>query len=389
MIPEWQVKQGGCMKKLTLLIGMVIALGIVASGCARGERAFDKDIQAQLERSVTENLAKFGKDKPVPGALVGVWVPGQGSWVKGIGLADIETGRAPDPNDHVRIGSNTKTFVVSTILQLVDEGKLTLDDSVDSFDLGVQIPDGDKITVRMLADMTGGLFEAYEVPHFFDKGVNPLDKFDPRTIVAGAAKQPLYFQPGKDWHYSNTGYLLLGMIIEKLTGNSVADEIQSRFIEKLGLTHTTYPTTYPGMPCPYMHGYMLKDGVWDDATVMYNPTMTGAAGAMISTMADMKKWVKAYVTGTTNSAAVQKQRLTCVDTPIPNTGFGLGIVCSNGWYGYTGGIEGYNTSAYYFPEKDATVIVFVNAKVDEPKPGVANQIVGDITGIITPQHRIW
>jgi D-alanyl-D-alanine carboxypeptidase len=377
------------MKKLALLTVMVVVLAIVSSGCTWGERAFSKEIQTQLERIVTENLALYGGDEPVPGALVGVWIPGNGSWVKGIGLADIATGRAPDPEDHVRIGSNTKTFVVSTILQLVDEGKLTLDDSIDSFDLGLKIPRGDEITVRMLANMTSGLFEAYEAPHFFDEGVNPLTTFDPRKIITAGVKQPLYFEPGKDWHYSNTGYLLLGMIIKKVTGNSTASEIRRRFIEPMGLTHTTYPTEYPGMPCPYMHGYLLKDGAWDDATVMYNPTMIGAAGVMISTMADMKKWVKAYVTGTTNSAETQQARLTCVDIPTAGAGFGLGIVCSNGWYGYTGGIEGYNTSAYYLREKDATIIVFVNAKIEEPKPGLANRIVGDISKLITPEHQMW
>jgi len=377
------------MKRLVSLIGILTAIVIVSNGCTRGERQFDRDTQAKLERIVLENLASYGGDEPVPGALVGVWMPGKGSWVNGIGVADLTTGRKPDPADHVRIGSNTKTFVVSTILQLVDQGKLSLDDSVDSFDLGLKIPHGDKITVRMLANMTSGLFEAYEVPHLFDDGVNPLTVSDPRKLVAAAAKQPLYFKPGTGWHYSNTGYLLLGMIIEKLTGNSTASEIQRRFIVPMGLTQTSYPTAYPGMPCPYMHGYMLKDSAWDDATVMYNPTFIGSAGVMISTMADMKEWVKAYVTGTTNNAATQRDRLTCVDTPMAGVGFGLGIVCSNGWYGYTGGIEGYNTSAYYLPEKDATIIVFVNAKMDKPKPGLANRIVGDITKLITPEHKMW
>jgi len=377
------------MKKPVLIMLMVAVLGFAAGGCIREELPFDRDTRTKLENIVTSNRAKFGGDTPVPGVLVGVWVPGKGSWVRGIGLGDMEAGRAPSPEDHVRIGSNTKTFVVSTILQLVDEGKLSLDDSIDSFKLGINIPRGKKITVRMLANMTSGLFEAYEVPHLFDGGPNPLVASDPKKLVAGAAKRPLYFEPGKDWHYSNTGYLLLGMIIEKLTGNTVADEIRRRFIEPMGLDHTTYPTRYSGMPCPYMHGYSLEDGAWNDATVTYNPVMIGAAGVMISTMADMKKWVKAYVTGTTNSENSQRERLTCVDTPLPGARFGLGIVCSNGWYGYTGGIEGYNTAAYYMPEKDATVIVFVNAKMDQPKPGVANQMVGDITKLVTPEHGIW
>jgi D-alanyl-D-alanine carboxypeptidase len=105
---------------------------------------------------------------------------------------------------------------------------------------------------------------------------------------------------------------------------------------------------------------------------------------MISDMADMKKWVKAYVTGTTNSAATQKARLTCVPTGVGNLAFGLGIGCSAGWYGYTGGITGYNTGAYYMPATGITIIAFVNSQVEKPFPGVANAIFRDIATIVTP-----
>ena len=141
------------------------------------------------------------------------------------------------------------------------------------------------------------------------------------------------------------------------------------------------------MPVPYSLGYTLDDeGNWEDHTVMFPPSLTWAAGVMISDMYDMKKWVKAYVTGSTNSEATQKERLKCVDTGRENMGFGLGIGCTGGWYGYTGGIEGYNTAAYYLPEEDATIIAFVNSQREKPSPGVANSIVRDITKILFPQH---
>jgi len=103
-------------------------------------------------------------------------------------------------------------------------------------------------------------------------------------------------------------------------------------------------------------------------------------------MADMKKWVKAYVSGTTNSAATQKARLACIPTGEGNLSFGLGIGCSAGWYGYTGGITGYNTGAYYMPATGATIIVFVNSQVEKPFPGVANAMFRDIAKLITPNN---
>ena len=120
-----------------------------------------------------------------------------------------------------------------------------------------------------------------------------------------------------------------------------------------------------------------------DSTVSLPPEFTWTAGVMVSDMADMKRWVKDYVTGATNSAATQRQRLTCVATGSP-VKFGLGVACTGGWYGYTGGIPGYNTAAYYEPAYDATIIAFVNSQREKPAPGVANSIVRDISRIVLP-----
>jgi D-alanyl-D-alanine carboxypeptidase len=304
-----------------------------------------------------------------------------------MGRSDLSTGTEMSTDDKFRVGSNTKTFVVTVILQLVDEGKLSLDDTVASFDLGVTVPLGDQITVRQLCNMTSGLFEAYNAPQVAGTELNPLTIYDPAELVAFAAQNPSYFPPGQGWNYSNTNYILLGMIIEKLTGRPVADEVRDRLIVPMGLIHTTYPTVYCGMPCPYAHGYALDDaGDWQDVSVMFPPSLTGAAGAMISDMADMKKWVKAYVTGTTNSPATQKERLSVVETGKPGMEFGLGIAYSGGWWGYTGGMAGYNTAAYYLPEQDACIIAFVTTFPDGPAPGVANSIVRDIAKVVFPQN---
>ncbi len=123
----------------------------------------------------------------------------------------------------------------------------------------------------------------------------------------------------------------------------------------------------------------------DESSVLA-PSVSWAAGAMISDMSDMKKWVKAYVTGTTNSASSQKARLSCLPTGTGNLSFGLGIGCSAGWYGYTGGITGYNTGAYYMPATGITLVIFVNSQVERPFPGVANAIFRDIAKIVTPHN---
>src|SRR5215469_1495989 len=145
------------------------------------------------------------------------------------------------------------------------------------------------------------------------------------------------------------------------------------------LGQTTFPITDRNMPAPYAHGYSLDaKKAWIDESTALPPSVSWAAGVMISDMADMKKWVKAYVTGTTNSAASQKARLTCLPTGTGNLAFGLGIGCSAGWYGYTGGITGYNTGAYYMPATGITIVAFVNSQVEQPFPGIANAIFRDL-----------
>ena len=348
--------------------------------------AADPRVQAAIDAAVMKNRKLYGGATPVPAVLVGVWDGSGKSYVRAFGEADIATHRALTPADHFRIGSNTKTFVISVLLQLVDEGKLSLDDPLGKFSLGVTVPNAEHITVREMCQMRSGLFEAYDTPEANALQLTPDMKFDPRTVIGWAAKQPPYFAPGAGYRYSNTNYLLLGLIIENVTGHSVASEIRNRLLVPFSLTNTSYPDNQ-AMPDPWAHGYGLNaKRQWEDVSGTIPVSMMGAAGEMISNMDDMKRWVKLYVTGKTNGPETQRARMTCVPTGHGNLAFGLGIGCSAGWYGYTGGLPGYNTANYYFPEQDITVVAWVPLQADKPEPGVANAIFRDIARIMTPEH---
>jgi D-alanyl-D-alanine carboxypeptidase len=215
-------------------------------------------------------------------------------------------------------------------------------------------------------------------------------RVSPQQMIRwGVAHKPL-FTPGARWNYSNTNYLILGRIIEVVPHDTVGNQIRKRLTEPMGLAATVFPDTV-AMPVPYAHGYELNaKGNWEDASETVAPSITWAAGAMISTVPDMARWVKAYVGGSTNSAASQRDRFTC--SPIAkNTtmAFGMGVGSSAGWYGYTGGLPGYHTAAYYFPSKDITLIAFVTAQREKPFPGAANVIARDISRIITPKNVMF
>ena len=369
--------------------GLILACAVAALGMADRARAAEvsvasPSVRAAIDAVVAKERKVYGGDTPVPGVLIGVWDHAGESYVRGFGSADLATHRAMTRADHFRIGSNTKTFVISVLLQLVDEGKLGLDDPLSKFDLGVTIPNAENITVRELCEMRSGLFESYDTPEVERMDITGETKFDSRTLIGWAMKQKPLFPPGTKYNYSNTNYLILGLIIETVTKHSVADEIRTRLLEPFHLTRTSYPAT-EAMPDPWAHGYSLnKQREWEDVSNTIPVSLMGSAGEMISDLDDMKRWVALYATGKTNKPATQRERLACIPTGQGNLAFGLGIGCSAGWLGYTGGLPGYNTAGYYFPASGVTIISWVNLQADKPFPGVASAIFRDIAEIMTP-----
>lgn len=382
------------MKHLSIL--SLAACAWILASCNAGNNsstserlpsAADPSVQRAIAAVVEKDRKLYGGKTPIPGVLLGVWDGKGRSFVHPFGYADLRARTPLSPADHFRIGSNTKTFVVAVILQLADEGKLSLDDTVDKFDIGVNVPNAGTITIRELCNMRSGLFEAFDVPQF--KAMTTLpSKWDPRAVIAWAAEQKPYFAPGEGYHYSNTNYLILGLIIEKLTHDSVGNEIERRLIVPFKLTQTIYPTT-EAMPDPWARGYGLdKNGSWEDVSNTIPVDMMGAAGAMISDMNDIKRWITLYVGGKTSSPAMHKELMDCIPVEKGSeAGFGLALGCSNGWYGYTGGLPGYNTSDYYFPQTGAFVAAWVDVQKSDPPPGVANAIFRDVAAILTPDNK--
>jgi D-alanyl-D-alanine carboxypeptidase len=342
--------------------------------------------RAQIATAVERERKRFGGRTPVPGVLVGVWDGSGHRFILPVGFADLKSRRPMSADDHFRIGSNTKTFVVGVILQLVDEGRLSLDDPLSTFDLGVTVPNAGNITIRQLCDMRSGLFEAYDVPELAATNFKPDSIWDPKRIIAWAVKQKPYFPPNGGYHYSNTNYLLLGLVIEAVTKDTVGDQIRKRLLEPLGLNQTSYPDTM-AMPDPWAHGYGLdKHRDWEDVSNTVPVSLMGSAGEMISDMDDMRHWITAYVSGKVSKPATHAALLHCISTGKGNLAFGLGLGCSAGWYGYTGGLPGYNTADYYFPKTGAFIVAWVPLQASTPEPGVANAIFRDIASIVTPHN---
>ncbi|MFI5692160.1 serine hydrolase domain-containing protein [Kribbella sp. NPDC051586] len=220
-------------------------------------------------------------------------------WRGSSGVAELGTSRKVPVDGRFRAGSITKTFVATVVLQLVAEGRIRLDDSVEHWLPGV-VPNGEHITVRELLNHTSGLYDfknTLPMPPSEDFYALRFRTWTPTEQIERAlANPPVFKKPGSQYNYSNTNYLLVGEIIKKVTGRTYADEIERRIIRPLGLHGTTLPGTSTRIPGPHPHGYVPKDGGQLDWTEM-SPTLFGASGDIISTTHDLNRFFAALLGG--------------------------------------------------------------------------------------------
>ncbi|MGW3075996.1 serine hydrolase domain-containing protein [Kitasatospora sp. NPDC001132] len=310
-------------------------------------------------------------------ALAAVRERGRLVWRNATGVAELATGEPADPEGAFRIGSATKTFVATTLLQLVGEHRLDLDDRLECLLPGV-VPNSTAITVRQLLDHTSGVADYTQDPAFrFDDPDWLSDRrytsYRLRDLVDLANRYPPAFAPGQDWQYSNTNYILVGMIIEKLTGHSWNDEVTRRIIRPLGLVDTWMPGDLPFIPGPHAHGYVKAATGPVDVTVL-NPSMAGSAGGGISTTADLTAFLDALLGGRLLRPA---ELAAMKETTAHGEGrtYGLGLQrldtpCGPFW-GHAGGIPGYSTMMLASP--DGRRAFAANTTVyDIPDPDAAN-----------------
>src|SRR5829696_8256573 len=208
------------------------------------------------------------------------------------------------PDLYMRIGSTTKTFTVTAILMLADQGKLGLDDPIDRYVEGV--PSGKQITLRQLAAMRSGLYN-YGDDTNPKLPEEPFRQWTPRELLETAFRHPLLFPPGSAFDYSNTNTVLLGVVVEKVSGQSLASFIEQNILKPQGMNRTVFPAAAE-FPPPHAQGYFkLPDGTVVDATE-WNPSWGWASGNMISTLDDMRVWARDFALGKLISPAMKRER---------------------------------------------------------------------------------
>jgi D-alanyl-D-alanine carboxypeptidase len=364
------------------LFAALLAFATFASPVnAEPSPGFDSDVAGRLDKAIDDAMAQAS----VPGAIVGIWGP-DGSYVKAHGIADKSTGAPMQVDFFHRIGSVTKTFTITGILQLADQGRLGLDDPISRYLDGV--PNGDAITLRQLAQMQSGLFN-YSANPAFQQALyaDPYANFTPQQLLGYAFAEPPVFAPGESFQYSNTNTVLLGLVVEKLSGQALPDYLRDHIVAPLGLNQTDFPTDN-AFPAPHAQGYTESADGQPVVSTDWDPSWGWAAGAMTSTLEDMRRWAPALATGTLLSPQIQQQRLQTVNAGglPPQDGYGLGLFNLDGWVGHNGSLPGYQTVVVYLPEQDLTMVIFTNTDIPYRGGEPSTVLATAITKIITPEH---
>ncbi|MEU9173213.1 serine hydrolase domain-containing protein [Streptomyces sp. NPDC048420] len=289
---------------------------------------------------------------------------GRRTWSTTAGVGNLKTHAPRSADDRYRVGSITKTFVSTVLLQLEAQGRLSLDDKVEKWLPGVvhgNGHDGSRITLRQLLNHTSGIFnytadETFGRTYFLKDGFlrHRYDTKTPEQLVAVAMTHKPDFAPGASWNYSNTNYVLAGMVIEKATGRPYGEEIRRRVIDPLHLTGTSVPGTRVTVPQPSSRAYSklarTATGPTYDVTKL-NPSIASSAGEMISDSADLNRFYTALLKGRLLPPKQLKEMKTTVTVEgIPNAGYGLGLLdrelsCGVHVWGHDGGIHGSNSVA--------------------------------------------
>lgn len=343
-------------KGTALTLTGAILVGALAIPSYENVHAVNKRI------SIEQVIDKAADAKNVPGVIVTV-KNGEASWAYASGEGNIERNHKVDADSAFRIGSTTKTFVATVVLQLAGEKKLSLDDTVEKWLPGLikgKGYDGSKITIRQLLNHTSGIAD-YLTPDLKENLIeNPSENYTAEQLISRA----LQLEPVKGWSYSNTNMVIIGLIIQKVTGESYAEQIKKRIMEPLSLKETVLPGSSMDIPKKNARGYLNTGDKLVDIT-LFNPSFANASGEMISTGEDMTTFFRALLGGKLLTPEMQKEMVTnTVDTPLGK--YGLGIHATKlpdgtEVWGHGGGIPGFTNFAG--GTKDGQHVISININV--------------------------
>ncbi|WP_407556014.1 serine hydrolase domain-containing protein [Streptomyces sp. Pv4-95] len=352
---------GRCRRDLLVLCSLGAVLFATSTGTAAAKLPQADPLQQQVD---------MVHDSGAVGVSAEVTSPDTRDIARA-GTAERGTGRPMPRNGRFRIGSATKTFTATVVLQLVSEGRMSLEDTVEQWLPGVvqgNGNDGSQITVRQLLQHTSGIRDiGPEISALKSADGYRAERFRTYTPgeLVGLAMQhpPNFFPDDEQWSYSNTNYILAAMITQRVTGRSWAQEVNDRIIRPLGLRGTSTPGTFPFILGPHAQGYAFGAGI--DVTVL-NSSMAVGSGSVISTAHDLNRFYAALLGGRLLASAQLDEMTTSVNAPELGVRYGLGLAeiplsCGGSYFGHRGELLGYITWGGATRDGTRTAVVYVSS----------------------------
>ena len=385
-----------------IVVRILCAFGSLIAGVSHTE-ASATSLKPIDQAALQDTVDTTARELMIPGAMVLLRTP-QREFIVSYGTTQLGAATAPRADTHFRIASNTKTMTSAVILLLAQEGKIALGDFISKYVAG--IPSGDAITIAELLSMRSGLYNytnASELAASLDH--HPARAWIPAELLAIALRHPPTFPPGQAYEYSNTNYLLLGLIVEKVETKALADVFAARLFGPLGMRETSLPASSSNtLPEPYSHGYLYGSSSYALTDAPYpadlqaqakagtlkpnddtdqNPSYALAAGGAISTARELAVWIRALVGGEVLSSSSQRQWL---ESPAPEDtnkpdgqkyGYGIAQISfgPNRLYFHGGEMPGYNSFMGHDPINDVTLIVWTNLTLSIGSQVTANAIM--------------
>ncbi|KAF1716693.1 hypothetical protein CSC74_07310 [Pseudoxanthomonas yeongjuensis] len=368
------------------ILSLLLAFGASSSALAATPAPAPK---ADVARYAEALLEQAYPDAHAPGVAVLVARGDEVLYRGARGAASIELDVPMSPDQVFRLGSITKQFAAAGVLKLAEDGKLSLDDPLMKFVPGY--PGGEKITVRMLLNHTSGIKSYTDIVGVMD---GPIQKtVGTAQLIDTFKNEKPDFAPGEGWKYNNSGYVLVGAVIEAASGMPWHAWLKKSFFDPLGMQHTGYGDEAVAVIPGHVMGYTLKNDQW--AVAMYlSMTQPHAAGALVSTVDDLLRWNRALHEGKVLKADSYRQMITPVGKAADeHYGFGISHEAFRGtdMLQHGGGIFGFSTFLLYLPVEDLTVAVLYNADSGRP-PGIgtgtlARMLAAQAIGKPYPQKK--
>lgn len=354
-------------KSFSTPILVLLLLMVALISCKKEQDVDPNQVLIEQMKAVTDSIIEHSK---VPGVVALVVDHKTGiDWLYTSGYSDIAQQLPMDSSYTFRIASNTKTLTGTVLLQLVDEGRLSLDDKLSKY--YPEYPKADSITIAMLCNMSSGIYNYTDSEAFVNLILNqPSAIFSPQQSIDIAFENDFYFSPGTNFHYSNTNTIILGLLIEKLTRNTLQSEIENRIVKPLQLNNTGFLTSGLNFPGTHGRGYYAGEYTEDDGDVTeyFDVSWAWAAGSAYSTPRELQKYVEALVGGGLLSDVLQQKRINDMIALAPKVGYGLCLLKRGSFYGHNGAIFGFTSSMYHSIEKNATVIIYFNCQLNDLHP---------------------